>query len=115
MVRAELHDILKKSFGVKSIHSEYGMTELLSQAYSKGNGIFETPPWMNILISDINDPLTFIDNGHTGLINIIDLANIDSCCFIATSDLGKKINDWTFEVIGRSDNSDLRGCNLLIS
>jgi phenylacetate-coenzyme A ligase PaaK-like adenylate-forming protein len=112
--RAELHEILKKSFKLKSVHSEYGMTELLSQAYSKGEGIFNCPPWMRVLISDIHDPFTILDHGKTGTINIVDLANINSCSFIATSDLGKSYPDGSFEVLGRLDNSDLRGCNLLI-
>ena len=115
LVRAELHAILKNAFGVKNICSEYGMTELLSQAYSHKNGIFQTPSWMKILIRDINDPLTLLGTGKTGGINIIDLANIYSCSFIATKDLGEKINDNTFEMLGRYDNSDVRGCNLLIS
>lgn len=115
MIRDELHFLLKKSFGVKTIHSEYGMTELLSQAYSFGNGIFNTPPWMKILIRDINDPLCLIDKNKTGGINIIDLANYNSCSFIATQDLGKINDDNSFEIIGRFDDSDIRGCNLLIS
>lgn len=115
LTRNELHQILCKSFNAKNIHSEYGMTELLSQAYSKGNGIFKTPNWMKILIRDINDPFNMVENNKTGGINIIDLANIDSCSFIATQDLGKKKNDEEFEVLGRFDNSDLRGCNMLIS
>ena len=115
LTREELHNIYKKSFNVSEIHSEYGMTELLSQAYSKGDGIFKTPNWMEILIRDINDPFSIINNNKNGGINVIDLANIDSCSFIATQDLGKKNNDEEFEVLGRFDNSDLRGCNLLIS
>lgn len=114
IIRKELHNILCKSFGVESIHSEYGMTELLSQAYSKGNGLFHTPPWMKILIRDINDPITIIENEKTGGINVIDLANINSCSFIATQDLGRLHNDGSFEVIGRFDYSDVRGCNLMI-
>ena len=115
MPRAELHEILKKSFTLKSVHSEYGMTELLSQAYSKGDGIFKCPPWMKVLISDIHDPFSILDHSKTGTINIIDLANINSCSFIATSDLGKSYPNGSFEVLGRLDNSDLRGCNLLMS
>jgi hypothetical protein len=115
LTRNELHNIYKKSFNVTNIHSEYGMTELLSQAYSKGNGIFTTPSWMQILIRDINDPFTGVENNKTGGINVIDLANINSCSFIATQDLGKKITEHEFEVLGRFDNSDLRGCNLLLS
>ncbi len=114
MVREELHSVLCDGFGVASIHSEYGMTELLSQAYSKGNGVFNCPPWMKVLIRDANDPFTFLNEGRTGGINIIDLANINSCSFIATQDLGKKYSDGSFEVLGRFDNSDLRGCNLLV-
>lgn len=115
MIREELHDILCKGFGVKQIHSEYGMTELLSQAYSKGDGIFECPPWMQIIIRDTNDPLSTLQSGKTGGISVIDLANINSCSFIATQDLGKLYPDKTFEVLGRFDQSDIRGCNLLIA
>jgi phenylacetate-coenzyme A ligase PaaK-like adenylate-forming protein len=114
MIREELHDTLCAGFGVDMIHSEYGMTELLSQAYSKGNGIFECPPWMKIITRDTNDPITPLTNGQTGGINIIDLANINSCSFIATQDLGRVQPDGSFEVLGRFDNSDIRGCNLLI-
>jgi phenylacetate-coenzyme A ligase PaaK-like adenylate-forming protein len=114
LIREELHDILKKGFGTKSIHSEYGMTELLSQAYSQGNGIFKNPPWMKILIRDTEDPLTLQEFGKTGGVNVIDLANINSCSFIATQDLGKNYNDGSFEILGRFDNSDIRGCNLLV-
>jgi hypothetical protein len=113
MIREELHSILCEGFGVKSIHSEYGMTELLSQAYSKGDGIFTTPPWIKILIRDTNDPFSYLPAGRTGGINIIDLANIYSCSFIATQDLGKTNPNNSFEVLGRFDNSDIRGCNLL--
>ncbi len=115
LTRTELHRIYKDSFKTSAIHSEYGMTELLSQAYSKGNGIFETPSWMKIMIRDINDPFAILQNNKTGGINVIDLANINSCSFIATQDLGKKTSKNKFEVLGRFDNSDLRGCNLLIS
>ncbi len=114
MVRKELHETLCAGFGVPIIHSEYGMTELLSQAYSKGAGIFHCPPWMQIRIRDTNDPLELLNNDQTGGINVIDLANINSCCFIATQDLGKTFSDRTFEVLGRFDNSDIRGCNLLV-
>ncbi len=114
MVREELHQILKTGFGVDHIHSEYGMTELLSQGYSYGEGIFQTPPWMKILIRDTNDPLTLLDNKKTGAINVIDLANYYSCSFIATQDLGKLYPDGTFEILGRFDNTDIRGCNLLV-
>ncbi len=113
LIRTELHDILKSGFGLEKIHSEYGMTELLSQAYSHGNGVFNTPPWMKILIRDTEDPLQLLTNNHTGGINIIDLANINSCAFIATQDLGKVHSNNSFEVLGRFDNSDIRGCNLL--
>ncbi len=114
MVRKELHEKLKLGFGVKKIHSEYGMTELLSQAYSKGDGIFKTPSWMKAFIRDINDAQNLDFNKKSGAINIIDLANYNSCSFIATDDMGKLVNDDEFEVIGRIDNSDIRGCNLLI-
>lgn len=115
MVRQDLHTVLTKGFGVESIHSEYGMTELLSQAYSKGEGIFKCPPWMKIKVRDINDPFTYVQNGKTGGINIIDLANLYSCSFIETKDLGKIHADNNFEILGRFDNSDVRGCNLLVS
>lgn len=114
MIREELHQILCNGFGVQSIHSEYGMTELLSQAYSLGNGIFECPSWMHILIRDTEDALSYVDYGKTGGINVIDLANINSCSFIATQDLGKKYSNNTFEVLGRFDHSDIRGCNLMV-
>ena len=114
IIREELHQILQNGFGVPSIHSEYGMTELLSQAYSTGNGIFVCPPWMRVLIRDTNDPLSFVQDGKTGGINVIDLANVNSCSFIATQDLGKIHYQNSFEVLGRFDNSDIRGCNLLI-
>jgi hypothetical protein len=114
MIREELHEQLCEGFGVSSIHSEYGMTELLSQAYSLGNGVFECPSWMQILIRDTEDALTYVDNGKTGGINVIDLANINSCSFIATQDLGKKNPNNSFEVLGRFDNSDIRGCNLMV-
>jgi phenylacetate-coenzyme A ligase PaaK-like adenylate-forming protein len=115
LLRTEIHQVLKKAFGVPKVYSEYGMTELLSQAYSFGNGVFICPPWMKVLIRDMNDPLNLLENNKTGGINIIDLANIYSCSFIATKDLGKKINDSAFEMLGRYDNSDVRGCNLMIS
>ncbi len=114
LIREELHQILRKGFGVENIHSEYGMTELLSQAYSKGNGIFECLPWMKILTRDTEDALTVLPEGKSGGINIIDLANINSCSFIATQDLGKTYPNGTFEVLGRFDNSDIRGCNLMV-
>ncbi|MBC7757618.1 MAG: acyl transferase [Phormidesmis sp. FL-bin-119] len=114
MVRNELHETLCSGFGVPVIHSEYGMTELLSQAYSKGGGIFHSPPWMSASIRDTNDPLQLLGENQTGGINVTDLANIHSCSFIATQDLGKNFADGTFEVLGRFDNSDIRGCNLLV-
>lgn len=120
MLREEVHEVLTKAFGVQTIHSEYGMTELLSQSYSKGNGIFETSATMRILLRDINDPRTVFATPQSGLryggINVIDLANLDSCAFIETQDLGRYASDdaTEFEVIGRFDNSDVRGCNLLI-
>lgn len=115
LTRAELHSVLREKLHVDTIHSEYGMTELLSQAYSKGNGIFRCPPWMKVLIRDPQDPLSIItEPGKTGGINIIDLANLNSCSFLATSDLGKVHEDGSFEVLGRFDNSDIRGCNLMV-
>ena len=114
LIREELHEILCDGFGVASIHSEYGMTELLSQAYSFGDGVFECPPWMQILIRDTEDALHYIADGKTGGINVIDLANINSCSFISTQDLGKKNPNATFEVLGRFDTSDIRGCNLMV-
>lgn len=114
IIRSELHSLLNKGFKTQVIHSEYGMTELLSQAYSTGNGIFECPPWMRILIRNTEDPTQLIVNKKTGGINVIDLANINSCSFIATQDLGKKIDNANFEILGRFDNSDIRGCNLMV-
>jgi hypothetical protein len=114
IIREELHQTLCEGFGVNTIHSEYGMTELLSQAYSLGNGIFECPLWMDVLIRDTEDALQYVENGKSGGINVIDLANINSCSFIATQDLGKKHYNMTFEVLGRFDNSDIRGCNLMV-
>lgn len=119
MIRDEVHAILKDRLGLPAIHSEYGMTELLSQAYSKGNGLFTCPPWMKILLRDEDDPFN-ISPGilpgkmRSGGINVIDLANIYSCSFIATDDAGKLHPDGTFEVLGRMDNSDIRGCGLMI-
>jgi len=113
MIREELHTVLKQGFGVDVIHSEYGMTELLSQAYSKGNGIFELPKTMQVFIRDVEDPLTLIFEGKTGGINVIDLANINSCSFLATKDLGRYVKKNQLEILGRFDNSDIRGCNLL--
>ena len=114
ITREELHKTLCEKFGVKKIHSEYGMTELLSQAYSTGDGILKCPPWMKVLVRDANDPFTFLPHEKTGALNIIDLANIHSCSFIATQDVGKTHRNNSFEVIGRMDTSDLRGCNLLM-
>lgn len=114
MIREELHKILKEGFGVGNIHSEYGMTELLSQAYSRGRGIFQCPPWMKILIRDPEDALSYTEKGKTGGINVIDLANINSCAFIATQDLGKLHSTEEVEILGRFDNSDIRGCNLMV-
>ncbi|BBA17210.1 LuxE/PaaK family acyltransferase [Blattabacterium cuenoti] len=113
IIREELHDILKKFFFVKEIHSEYGMTELLSQAYAKKNGRFQCPPWMKVFIRDPEDPLIHVKNNQIGGIDIIDLSNYLSCPFLSTEDLGKKINDNEFEVLGRMDFSDIRGCNLM--
>lgn len=113
LIRDELHHILKQGFGVDNIHSEYGMTELLSQAYSMGNGIFKCSHWMKVLTRDPEDALTIQPKQKTGGINIIDLANVNSCAFIATQDLGKVYTDDSFEIIGRFDNSDIRGCNLM--
>lgn len=114
MIREELHEQLCAGFGVTAIHSEYGMTELLSQAYSLGEGIFECPSWIQILLRDTEDALSYVGTGKTGGINVIDLANINSCSFIATQDLGKKYANNSFEVLGRFDNSDIRGCNLMV-
>lgn len=113
MIRQELHTILMEAFQLNAIHSEYGMTELLSQAYSSGNGIFKCPPWMKVFVRDSNDPLSESKPGQGG-INIIDLANINSCSFIATQDIGRVHADGTFEILGRFDNAEVRGCNLLI-
>jgi phenylacetate-coenzyme A ligase PaaK-like adenylate-forming protein len=112
MVRDEVHTFLKEKFNSKSIHSEYGMTELLSQAYSKGDGIFSCPPWMKIFVRDNYDPTLFSETG-SGCINVIDLANINSCSFIATGDLGRKTNKDSFEVLGRLQDAEVRGCNLM--
>ncbi len=113
LTREELHSILRSKTGLKQIHSEYGMTELLSQAYSKSEGIFRAPPWMKVLIRDAYDPFTYLEPGRSGGVNIIDLANIDTCAFIETADLGKLLPGGEFEILGRFDNSDVRGCNLL--
>lgn len=115
LIKAEIHDLLKSAFGVGQIHSEYGMTELLSQAYSLGSGLFQTPPWMKVLIRDTYDPFTYVENGKSGGVNVIDLANLYSCSFIETKDLGRQYKNGQFEVLGRFDNSDIRGCNLLVA
>jgi phenylacetate-coenzyme A ligase PaaK-like adenylate-forming protein len=114
ITRDELHSLLCPAFGLDQVHSEYGMTELLSQAWSQGEGRFSTPPWMKVLVRDTNDPLSYVGPSETGGINIIDLANQDSCSFIATQDLGRMHYDGQFEVLGRFDASDARGCSLLI-
>jgi hypothetical protein len=114
ITREELHSVLKNKFNVQAIHSEYGMTELLSQAYSAGGGLFRCPPWMKILLREPQDPFSLItEPGRTGGLNIIDLANLNSCSFLSVSDLGRLHEDGSFEVLGRFDNSDIRGCNLL--
>jgi phenylacetate-coenzyme A ligase PaaK-like adenylate-forming protein len=114
LIREELHNLLKIGFGVDTIHSEYGMTELLSQRYSQGNGLFNCPGWMRILTRDTEDALSIQSFGKTGGINVIDLANINSCSFIATQDLGRVYKNGSFEIIGRFDHSDIRGCNLMV-
>lgn len=113
LIREELHQNLCDGFGVDRIHSEYGMTELLSQAYSKELGIFQCPPWMKVFIRDSEDPLDYVSKGKTGGLNVIDLANTESCAFIATEDLGREVSGG-FEVLGRFDHSEIRGCNLLV-
>jgi phenylacetate-coenzyme A ligase PaaK-like adenylate-forming protein len=113
LIREELHAVLKDKLGVIAIHSEYGMTELLSQAYSKGDGKFTTPPWMKVLTRSIYDPFSYTQE-KSGALNIIDLANVYSCSFIATQDIGKLNDDGTFEILGRVDNADVRGCNLMV-
>jgi hypothetical protein len=121
LTREEVHDILMRKTGVRQVHSEYGMTELLSQAYSRGNGIFKCPPWMKVFVRSEDDPFAVqapsLSNKrvNAGLLNIIDLANIYSCSFIATDDVGRLFHNGSFEVLGRCDNSDIRGCSLLIS
>jgi phenylacetate-coenzyme A ligase PaaK-like adenylate-forming protein len=114
ITREQLHRILCKTFQKTSIHSEYGMTELLSQAYSSGRGCFHTPPWMRVFIRDMQDPFSQLSPGKTGAINVIDLANIHSCSFIETQDIGRMLPDGSFEVLGRMDNSEMRGCSLLL-
>lgn len=113
LIRPELHAILREAFSVPAVHSEYGMTELLSQAYSKGEGIYHCPPWMKVLVRDDEDPLHVMQTG-AGVVNIIDLANIHSCSFIATDDAGRVHADGSFEILGRVDGSDMRGCSLLV-
>lgn len=112
--KAEFHQILTSAFGVEKIHSEYGMAELTSQAYSAGDGIFRSPEWMRVLIRDVNNPLRILPNGSRGAINIIDLANLSSCAFIATQDVGVVFNDGSFSIEGRLSGADIRGCNLLV-
>lgn len=114
LIKSELHQMLKIGFGVKNINSEYGMTELISQAYSIHNEKFKSPPWMKIYIRESEDPMNIKTDNKSGGINIIDLANYNSCSFIATDDLGKLDKDGNFEILGRLDNSDQRGCSLLI-
>ena len=114
LTRMELHEILQSAWELPAVHSEYGMTELLSQAYSRSKGIFEPPPWMKLLLREEDDPLATHETGE-GVLNIIDLANIYSCAFIATEDTGRLYPDGRFEVAGRMDYSDLRGCSLLVS
>lgn len=113
MVREELHGILCEAFSLEAVHSEYGMTELLSQAYSDGNGRFRCPPWMQVRMRDTEDPLSYVPDGRTGGVNVIDLANQHSCSFLATQDLGRSYADGHFSILGRFDHSDIRGCNLM--
>ncbi|WP_205503867.1 acyl transferase [Rufibacter psychrotolerans] len=114
MVREELHSLLKEAFGVAAVHSEYGMTELLSQAYSQGEGIFHPSRTLRVLVRDVNDPFAISAEAGAGGVNVIDLANVDSCAFLETKDLGKLYPDGSFEILGRFDNSDVRGCNLMV-
>jgi hypothetical protein len=113
-VREEMHAFLKRRFRVEEIHSEYGMTELLSQAYSRGEGLFRTPPWMRVFIRDSYDPFSLLPQGRAGGINIIDLANVWSCAFLETQDVGRLWPDGSFSVEGRFDHSEMRGCNLMV-
>ena len=115
IIREEVHQKLKTAFELKTIHSEYGMTELFSQAYSSGNGIFYPAPWLKVLIRETEDPFAMSSHQKTGGINIIDLANTHSCAFIATEDLGKTYPDGSFEVLGRFDTAEIRGCNLMMA
>jgi len=114
LLRSEVHAIIKDGFNIENVHSEYGMTELLSQGYSNGKGIFKCPPWMKVLVRDVNDPFSYCSDGKTGGVNIIDFANLHSCSFIATQDLGRKLEDDSFEILGRFDQSEIRGCNLMV-
>lgn len=114
LTREEVHEKLCAAFGVSKIHSEYGMTELLSQAYSKGDGIFESVPWMKIIARDVYDPLRMLEPGKAGAVNVIDLANLLSCSFIATNDIAKVNENGSFEILGRMDNAEIRGCNLMV-
>lgn len=114
MIREEVHKILMKNSGASTIHSEYGMTELLSQAYSHGNGKFKSPPWMRVMIRDLYDPYGTPVTDTTGIIHIIDLANVHSCAFLTTQDIGRATTDGSFEVLGRMDQSEWRGCNLMV-
>lgn len=114
MPKEELHRVLCSAFGVDRIHSEYGMAELLSQGYSVGEGLFATPPWMRVLVRDINDPFRRLDTGRRGAIDIVDLGNLYSCSFIATQDVGVVYADGTFRIEGRVTDADIRGCNLLV-
>ena len=115
LTRVEVHQKLQQAFGIQQVHSEYGMTELLSQGYSKGRGVFFTPPWMKMLLRDIYDPSALVDNGTAGGVNIIDLANLYSCSFIATADLARMNDDGSFEILGRIDSAEIRGCNLMVA
>ena len=115
MVREEVHKHLKGTFNLPNIHSEYGMTELLSQAYSKADGVFHCPPWMKALVRSTSDPFSYVLDGKTGGLNIIDLANTESCAFIETSDLGRMKPHGGFEVLGRFDHAEVRGCNLMVA
>ena len=112
--KSEFHKILTEAFGVKKIHSEYGMAELTSQAYSSGDGVFRAPAWMRVVVRDVNNPLKMLPAGSRGAVSIIDLANISSCAFIATQDVGRTFADGTFMIEGRLSGADIRGCNLLV-
>ena len=112
--KSELHKVLCEAFGVDKIHSEYGMAELMSQGYSSGDGLFRVPRWVRILVRDVNDPFARLSNGRRGAIDIIDLANLHSCAFLATQDMGIRYDDGSFRLEGRVQASDIRGCNLLV-